>query len=162
MGYAETSADVIGEDVAKLRLLTDRPFNLNFFAHRSPVNDPVVVDATRRRLEPFYNNAGLSRVPEDLSKPLMTFTEEKLALLLEVKPSVVSFHFGLPDRQTLDALKAVGCRILCTATTTAEAVELDRARVDVIIAQGWEAGGHRGSFSVNHEDHGVGTMALVP
>lgn len=162
MGYAETSVDVIGEDVSRLRQLTDRPFNLNFFAHKSAVNDLEIVESARRRVEPFYTHAGLSHVPEDLSKPLMTFTEEKLELLLEVKPAVVSFHFGLPGAEVLDGLKGVGCKILCSATTTAEAVQLEQSGVDVVIAQGWEAGGHRGSFAVNHEDHGVGTMALVP
>jgi nitronate monooxygenase len=83
-------------------------------------------------------------------------------MLLEVKPPLVSFHFGLPGSEVIESLKAAGCRILCSATTTAEAVTLEQSGVDSVIAQGWEAGGHRGSFAVNHEDHGVGSLALVP
>jgi nitronate monooxygenase len=97
-----------------------------------------------------------------VSKPLLTFTEEKLELLLDIKPPLVSFHFGLPEPSAIELLKAAGCRILCSATTTAEAIALEQAGVDLVVAQGWEAGGHRGSFEVNHEDHGIGTMALVP
>ena len=162
MGYSETPSAQIRADVERIRKLTDQPFNLNFFAHESPVNDPGVVDSTRRRLEPFYAEAGIGEVPRDAAEPLMLFTDERLELLLEVKPALVSFHFGLPGRDAVAALKQAGCRILCTATTTREAIALQRAGVDIVIAQGWEAGGHRGSFEVNHEDHGVGTLALVP
>ena len=162
MGYAGTSAAQIVEDTARIRSLTDKPFNLNFFAHAAPDNDPDVVEATRRRLEPYYRHAGLSDIPTDVSEPRLTFTEERLAMLLEIRPPIVSFHFGLPPGNALDQLKAAGCRILCSATTTAEAAALELAGVDAVIAQGWEAGGHRGSFEVNHEDHGVGSMALVP
>jgi nitronate monooxygenase len=82
--------------------------------------------------------------------------------LLDIKPPLVSFHFGLPESNAIELLKKAGCRILCSATTTAEAIALEQSGVDIVVAQGWEAGGHRGSFEVNHEDHGVGTMALVP
>jgi nitronate monooxygenase len=148
MGYSETPTKQIREDAAKIRKLTDKPFNLNFFAHDVPSSRPDVVE--------------LSEVPRDVSKPLLTFTEERLELLLEIKPPIVSFHFGLPDAEAVKMLKDAGSRILCSATTVAEAKALEESGVDIVIAQGWEAGGHRGSFDVNHEDHGVGTMALVP
>jgi nitronate monooxygenase len=162
MGYSETPSETIAADANKIRALTDRPFNLNFFAHQTPVNKLEVVESTRERLRPFYAEAGLSEIPRDVSKPLLTFTEERLELLIEIKPPLVSFHFGLPDSNAIEMLKAAGCRILCSATTTAEAVSLEQSGVDIVVAQGWEAGGHRGSFGVNHEDHGVGSMALVP
>ena len=162
MGYSETPTEQIMEDAVKIRKLTDKPFNLNFFAHDVPANDPEVVEATRQRLRPFYSKAGLSEIPRDASKPLLTFTDERLEMLLEIKPPLVSFHFGLPKGDAIKALKEAGCRILCSATTTAEAIALEQSGVDIVVAQGWEAGGHRGSFAVNHEDHGVGTMALVP
>lgn len=162
MGYSKTSTEQIREDVEKIRKLTDKPFNLNFFAHDTPANKPDVIDSTRERLKPFYSEVGLKEIPRHVSKPLLTFTEERLALLLEIKPVLVSFHFGLPEFDAIKSLKKAGSRILCSATTTAEAIALEQSGVDIVVAQGWEAGGHRGSFDVNHEDHGVGTLALVP
>ena len=162
MGYSETPSATIWEDAQKIRTLTDKPFNLNFFAHDAPANKPEIIESARERLRPFYSAAGLSEIPQDVSKPLLTFTEERLELLLDIKPPLVSFHFGLPGSAAIESLKKAGCRILCSATTTAEAISLEQSGVDIVIAQGWEAGGHRGSFDVNHDDHGVGTMALVP
>jgi nitronate monooxygenase len=162
MGYSETPAETIREDAEQIRKLTDKPFNLNFFAHDTPAIKPDVVESARERLKPFYSEVGLSEIPRDVSKPLLTFTEEQLELLLDIKPPLVSFHFGLPESNAIELLKKAGCRILCSATTTAEAIALEQSGVDIVVAQGWEAGGHRGSFEVNHEDHGVGTMALVP
>lgn len=162
MGYAEAPIARIRQDAKKIRQLTDKPFNLNFFAHDTPDNEPEVIASTQERIKPFYSEARLSEMPQDVSKPLFTFTEEKLELLLEIKPVLVSFHFGLPRVEAIKELKEVGCRILCSATTVAEAITLEQSGVDIVVAQGWEAGGHRGSFEVNHEDHGVGSMALVP
>ena len=162
MGYAETPMERIREDSKQIRKLTDKPFNLIFFAHDTPSNKPDVIASTRERIKPFYSQAGLGEISQDVSKPLFTFTDEKLELLLEIKPVLVSFHFGLPQVEALRELKQAGCRILCSATTVSEAITLEQSGVDIVVAQGWEAGGHRGSFDVNHEDHGVGTMALVP
>jgi nitronate monooxygenase len=162
MGYSKTSTEQIRDDVEKIRKLTDKPFNLNFFAHDTPANKPDVIESTRERLKPFYSEVGLKEIPQNVSKPLLTFTEERLELLLEIKPLLVSFHFGLPGFDAIKSLKKAGSRILCSATTTAEAIALEQSGVDIVVAQGWEAGGHRGSFDVNHEDHGVGTLALVP
>ena len=162
MGYAETPIARIRQDAKQIRQLTDKPFNLNFFAHDTPDNKPDVIASTQERIKQFYSEAGVSEMPQDVSKPLFTFTEEKLELLLEIKPVLVSFHFGIPQVEAIKELKEVGCRILCSATTVAEAITLEQSGVDIVVAQGWEAGGHRGSFEVNHEDHGVGTMALVP
>jgi len=153
MGYSETPTETIREDAEKIRKLTDKPFNLNFFAHDTPVSKPDVVESARERLKPFYSKIGLSEIPQDVSKPLLTFTEERLELLLDIKPPLVSFHFGLPESNAIELLKEAGCRILCSATTTAEAIALEQSGVDIVVAQGWEAGGHRGSFDVNHEDH---------
>ena len=162
MGYAETPLQSIRQDAKQIHNLTDKPFNLNFFAHHTPSNKPDVIASTQKIIKPFYSQAGLNDIPQDVSKPLLTFTGEKLELLLEIKPALVSFHFGLPPAEGIKELKQAGCRILCSATTVAEAVALEQSGVDIIVAQGWEAGGHRGGFAVNHEDHGVGTMALVP
>ena len=90
------------------------------------------------------------------------FDAAKLSLLLELRPPVVSFHFGLPPEDAMRALKSVGTRILSTATNVAEAKDLAARGVDAVIAQGWEAGGHRGSHRPSAPFEGVGSMALIP
>jgi nitronate monooxygenase len=139
IGCATIAPEKLGETADELRAATNRPFNLNFFAHEAPVPDAI-------RDEPAFG----------------TFDEDRLAALLDIKPAVVSFHFGLPEAAMVAALKDIGCRILCTANTVAEARILEGAGVDAVIAQGWEAGGHRGTFQAPYEDDGIGTMALVP
>ena len=145
-----------------LRAATNRPFNLNFFAHEAPEADPEVDARARERVTPFYQELGLGAVPDSAEAPFGTFDDERLALLLEIKPAVVSFHFGLPEPDKVAALQQAGSRIVCTATTVAEAQALEAAGVDAIIAQGWEAGGHRGSHAITYEEDGIGLMALVP
>jgi nitronate monooxygenase len=94
--------------------------------------------------------------------PPIAFDEERLAALLEIRPAVASFHFGLPDEGALEAIREAGCRVLSSATTVAEAEQLAERGADAVIAQGAEAGGHRGSFLVAGDDGPVGTLALVP
>lgn len=161
-GYSETSLNRIRDDVGKLRTVTDKPFNLNFFAHSPPVENKEVNAQIRARIKPFYDEKDLGEVPPSAYAPFGTFDSEKLSMLLELKPSVVSFHFGLPDLKMVQELRNAGCRVLCSATTVAEAKVLAEAGVDVVIAQGWEAGGHRGTFDLNYEDFGIGSMALIP
>lgn len=162
LGDATKPLEEIRADVNALRAATDKPFNLNFFAHNPPKTNKEINAKTRDRVSPFYQEVGLAEVPESAEAPFGTFDTDTLSLLLELKPAVTSFHFGLPNSNMLEALKDAGCTVLCSATTVAEARQLNEAGVDAIIAQGWEAGGHRGSFDVNYEDFGIGTMALVP
>ena len=114
-----------------------------------------------RELSVYFDEFGLGAVPEpkELFPP---FDEEQLALVLELRPRVVSFHFGLPDASAVQQVKEAGCIIVSSATTVAEARWLEANGADVIIAQGFEAGGHRGSFSDSPGAGMVGTMALVP
>ncbi len=162
IGCATLSADDLRATADQLRAATNRPFNLNFFAHDPPQPDPETDARTRARLAPFYEELGLGEVPAASHPRFATFGPEVLSALLEIAPPVVSFHFGLPGREALEALHGAGCRILCSATTVAEAKALEASGIDAIIAQGWEAGGHRGTFDTSFEDFGVGTMALVP
>jgi nitronate monooxygenase len=113
-------------------------------------------------LEPFYECEGLDQKPVSSTPPFGVFDKETVALLLELQPAVVSFHFGLPEASLLNPLKDAGCIILCSATTVAEAKMLESDGADAVIAQGWEAGGHRGGFDRTPDDFGIGTMALVP
>ena len=115
----------------------------------------------RARLSSYFDEFGLGPVPEP-KEPFPPFEEEQLALVLELRPRVVSFHFGLPDASAVRRVKEAGCLIFSSATTVAEARWLEANGADAIIAQGFEAGGHRGSFSDSPGAGMVGTMALVP
>jgi nitronate monooxygenase len=162
LGCGTMSRDVLAARAAELRGATNRPFNLNFFAHAAPRPDPETDARTRARVAPFYEELGLGAPPAAAEAPFAAFGDEILALLLDIRPAVVSFHFGLPGTDAVAALKEAGCRVLSSATTVAEARALEAAGADAVIAQGWEAGGHRGTFEVSVEDVGVGTLALVP
>ena len=113
------------------------------------------------RLAPYYQALSLSP-PKTLPSSGPGFDETKLQLVLELRPHVISFHFGLPDPATVTSLKKAGIIILSTATTVAEAVFLASSGVDAIIAQGYEAGGHRGSHQPREPWDGVGLMSLLP
>jgi nitronate monooxygenase len=115
----------------------------------------------RTKLTPYFDEFGLGPVPEP-TEPFPPFDEERLELVLELRPQVVSFHLGLPDATAVRRVKEAGCIILSSATTVAEARSLEANGADVIIAQGFDAGGHRGNFSGSPGAGLVGTMALVP
>lgn len=162
LGCSFMSNDDIVRAVHEIRANTNRSFNLNFFAHPEPKEDAAVNEQTRALMTPFYEELGIEDIPTRTDAPCDSFNESRLSLLLDLRPKVVSFHFGLPSIDMVRALQDVGSLVLCSATTVAEAQRLADARIDAIIAQGWEAGGHRGTFDVSFEDFGVGTMALVP
>lgn len=162
LGCAEMAADALLAQVAHLRALTNRPFNLNFFTHPAPRPDPARFARTREKLLPWYRRFGLAEPATEASPYGPGFDAKRLELLLDLKPRVVSFHFGVPDPASLAALKRAGIMLMSTATTVVEAQALAAAGVDVIIAQGWEAGGHRGSHAPRAPSDGVGTLALVP
>lgn len=144
-----------------VRAATDRPFNVNFFCHRPPELDAAQAARARDGMRPRYEELGLGEPPEP-SVPPLAFDKARLAALLEVRPAVASFHFGLPGQDAVEAVREAGCAILSSATTVAEAEHLAERGVDAVIAQGAEAGGHRGSFLVEGDDGPVGTFALVP
>jgi len=115
----------------------------------------------RERLRDYYDEFDLGSVPEP-SDPLPLFDEERLQLVLDLRPQVISFHFGLPSADKLKRVKQTGAVVLCSATTVAEARKLQAEGADCIIAQGFEAGGHRGTFMGGDGAGLIGTMALVP
>lgn len=156
------AADVraLAEDMGGL---SNRPFSMNFFVRNQlPSAGPDAMATARKKLQPFYDELGLGAVPQDLPEPTLGFTMETAELVAELRPAVVSFHFGMPDSASVALLKDAGIVLMCSATTVAEARFLEDAGVDVVIAQGWEAGGHRGSHAPNLPGDGVGTLALVP
>ena len=153
--------DELRAQVAAVRAGTDRPFQLNFFCHEPPHLDPAAISAAMAALAPLYAELGLGEPPEP-STPPVAFDEQRLEALLEIHPPVVSFHFGLPGVEALAACREAGITVLASATTVAEARDLEERGVDAVVAQGAEAGGHRGSYLVDGDDGPVGTLALVP
>ncbi|HTM80848.1 nitronate monooxygenase [Asticcacaulis sp.] len=154
------------EAARQIRERTRAPFNLNFFCHAAPdLNDPAVqarLADWRRHLTPFYEAAGLAA---DTPFPLSgraPFDDAYCRAVEEVRPAVVSFHFGLPAPALLARVKATGAKILSSATTVAEARWLAERGVDAVIATGAEAGGHRASFLQMDMSRQVGAFALAP
>jgi len=171
MGAAYLAPDAIAAAAAAVRAATDRPFGINLFAPL-PLPDPPDPAAALDRVAPFYAELGLEP-PAAPGPPADAFADQ-LAAGLESGAAVFSFTFGVPPSEAVAAIKARGMLLLGTATRVEEALALEAAGVDAIVAQGSEAGGHRGSFSVGsaagaQDDPGgpfarglIGTMALVP
>ncbi|MGI9075573.1 MAG: NAD(P)H-dependent flavin oxidoreductase [Bryobacteraceae bacterium] len=159
---AMLSPDQMRAELTAIRRQTSRPININFFCHRPPQIDPGREAAWKQRLASYYTELGLdpeAPVPTSSRTP---FDSAACDLLLEFKPQVVSFHFGLPTKDLLARVKSTGAKILSSATTVEEARWLESEGCDAIIAQGYEAGGHRGMFLDSEISTQVGTMALVP
>lgn len=160
---AMLSIEQMRADVARIRAGTDRPFNLNFFCHTPPEADADVLVRWRERLSAYYMERGLD--PEDATAAgarRAPFDAAMCDVVTELVPPVVSFHFGLPDSKLVERVKAAGCVVLSSATTVEEARWLENRGVDAVIAQGVEAGGHRGMFLSTDVAGQVGTIALVP
>lgn len=141
---------------------TGSPLNVNFFAHAMPKDDPERDAAWLGRLSAYYRELGLD-LPESLTTgAIQPFEAARCAVVAEFAPSVVSFHFGLPEPALVSRVKAAGCRIISSATTVNEARWLAANGCDAIIAQGLEAGGHRGMFLTDRLGSQMGTLSLVP
>jgi nitronate monooxygenase len=159
---AVLNAEQIVEQVQRLRAATAKPFNLNFFCHAPAVPDNAREAAWRDRLAPYYRELGVDPAAPVPSSNRIPFDAKLCTLVLELRPSVVSFHFGLPEAALVTQLKQAGIVILCSATTVAEARTIVAGGADAVIAQGYEAGGHRGMFLDDDLASQVGTLALVP
>jgi nitronate monooxygenase len=156
------SADKAREQMNVIRQRVSAPVNMNFFCHKAVDADPKQEATWRQRLTPYYRELGL-----DASAPINTanrapFDAAFCEVVEELKPEIVSFHFGLPDQALLKRVKAAGCTVMASATIVKEAIWLEENGADVIIAQGAEAGGHRGMFLTNNIAEQPGTFALVP
>ncbi|HWK47433.1 MAG TPA: nitronate monooxygenase family protein [Stellaceae bacterium] len=162
MPCAMLSPEQMRNEVGIVRQRTSKPINVNFFCHTPAPADPAREASWRRRLASYYKEFGLDpnvSVPASNRAP---FDSVLCDLVEELRPEIVSFHFGLPKPDLLERVKATGARILSSATTVAEAVWLEEHGCDAIIAQGFEAGGHRGIFLSDNLSTQIGTMALVP
>lgn len=139
-----------------------KPINLNFFSHKPPVPNNAREHDWREALKPYYVELGIdpnAPVPVSNRAP---FDDAFCAVVEELAPEVVSFHYGLPEAALIARVKAAGAKIVSSATTVAEAMWLDAKGCDAIIAQGYEAGGHRGMFLSEDLSNQIGTFALVP
>lgn len=162
IGVGATDAGGARAMIEALRAGTGRAFNVNLFVHGAAKADPVREAAWLAWLAPFFAEFG-AEPPRQLRTIYKSFAEdaEMLALLLETKPAVVSLHFGLPPEGIIRALKAAGIMLWATATSLDEARRIEASGIDAIVAQGIEAGGHRGVFDPAAPDDGLGTMALT-
>ncbi|AZD55275.1 Enoyl-ACP reductase (FMN) [Pseudomonas chlororaphis subsp. aurantiaca] len=159
---AMLSPEQIRQDVQSIRQATRAPLNLNFFCHQNPTPDPEREIRWKNALEPYYRELGADfEAPTPVSSRA-PFDAVSCELVEELRPEIVSFHFGLPEPALLARVKATGAKILSSASTVDEAVWLEQHGCDAIIAMGYEAGGHRAIFLSEDLNTQVGTMALVP
>ena len=154
--------DALRTELAALAANTSRPYNVNFFCHASPKPDEQRESVWRARLSPYFTELGIDPATIADAPARLPFNDAAADVLSEFRPTVVSFHFGLPSSELLDKVRRWGARILSTATTVDEARWLEAHGVDAVIAQGLEAGGHRGMFLSEDLQTQVGTFALVP
>ncbi|MEA2921854.1 MAG: nitronate monooxygenase [Bradyrhizobium sp.] len=159
---AMLSADKAREQVNIIRQRVAAPLNLNFFCHKPVDADPKRAARWKQRLAPFYAEYGLDPNAEVPFANRAPFDAAMCELVEELKPEVVSFHFGLPDQSLLRRVKAAGSIVVSSATVAKEAIWLEQNGADAIIAQGAEAGGHRGMFLTEDVAGQPGTFALVP
>ena len=141
---------------------TRRPYNVNFFCHTTPTPDAEREARWRAVLMPYYREFGIDAASIKPGPGRAPLTDDAVAILERFKPAVVSFHFGLPSHDLLARVRTFGAKLIASATTVAEARWLAARGVDAIIAQGWEAGGHRGIFLSDDLTTQVGTFALLP
>lgn len=159
---AMLTADALAEQLHALQTATTRPFNVNFFCHTAPETDATGLHRWHAALAPYYRECGLHPADMPSGAGRLPFSHEMADVLAPFRPAVVSFHFGLPTPDLLARVRGWGSRIWSSATTVQEALWLQAQGVDAVIAQGLEAGGHRGMFLTSDLSTQCGTFALLP
>jgi nitronate monooxygenase len=161
-GGTDSSPDELRNVIRAIRATTDKPFIINLYLDRTEAYVPAAEHeaALKAALAPAHAELGAGQVPDPID--LFGKFDEQVAVAIEERVPVLSSHFGAPDAAVMRALKSVNIRVLASATTIDEARRLEAAGVDAIIAQGSEAGGHRGTFAAPRGQGDIGTMALVP
>lgn len=155
-------AERLCAEIEAVRRQTGQPFNINFFAHQQPIADETQQAAWLQALQPFYREFGLSAADAATGGGRQPFGAEQAEIVLCYRPSAVSFHFGLPEQALLDKVKSSGAVVMSSATTVEEARWLEANGADVVIAQGLEAGGHRGMFLGKDLTSQSGIFSLLP
>ena len=159
---AMLNPEALEAELARLAALTDKPFNVNFFCHEVAAVSPREQREWQESLSGYFREFGVqlpATAPGSAREP---FGDAALSVIEPIRPAVVSFHFGLPQRKYVDLIKSWGTLVIASATTVGEALWLAEHGADAIIAQGLEAGGHRGSFLTSDMTTQTGTFALVP
>lgn len=159
---AMLTPDALRSELQAITAQTTRPYNVNFFCHTPPAPDAAREAVWRAALAPYYAEFGIDPASVPAGGGRTPFNAEAADLLETFRPPVVSFHFGLPSPALLARVKGWGAKVLSSATTVEEARWLEAHGVDAVIAQGLEAGGHRGIFLGDDLTTQVGTMALLP
>jgi len=162
LGVGATNADGARQMIAEFRALSTRSLNVNVFCHQPAKLDASIESAWIERLRPEFARFGASP-PTHLTEIYRSFVEDDdmLAALIQEKPGVVSFHFGVPAPEPLRALRDAGIILLASATNPTEAQAAADAGIHAVVAQGYEAGGHRGVFNTDAPDSRLGTIALT-
>lgn len=162
IGVGATDASGARKMIKELRARTDRAFNVNVFTHGEVKVNTKQETAWLEFLSPLFTEFG-AEPPKKLRTIYNSFNDDPdmLSLLLETKPAVVSLHFGLPSAEVIRALKTTGILLMASATCIDEAHKIKAAGIDMVVAQGIEAGGHRGVFDPSAPDDGLGTLALT-
>jgi nitronate monooxygenase len=159
---AMLTPDGMRSEMTAIRSRTGGPFNVNFFCHEPPLRDAARDAAWARVLAPYYDELRITPSSAAPAGGRSPFDHEAARVVVEMQPAVVSFHFGLPGGDLLRAVKGSGAKVLASATTIEEARWLEQQGADGIIAQGLEAGGHRGTFLSDDLTRQAGTLALLP
>lgn len=159
---AMLSPDAMRRELETITAQTSKPFNVNFFCHTQPEADAEREAIWRKALAPYFAEFGIDPDTIPAGPQRLPFRIEAVEVLEAFEPAVVSFHFGLPEPDLLARVRHWGAKILSSATTVDEALWLEAHGVDAIIAQGIEAGGHRGHFLSDDLNAQAGTFALVP
>ena len=162
LAAAMLTPEALQTELQTLRRATDRPYNVNFFCHTPPVADPVQQAAWQQVLSSYYREMGLDPTGMPTGAGRVPFGHDSADVLEAFRPAVVSFHFGLPTPDLLARVKSWGSWVLSSATTVQEALWLQAHGADAVIAQGLEAGGHRGMFLTDDLSTQMGTLALLP
>jgi nitronate monooxygenase len=162
---AMLTPDALRAEIERVRAQTSAPFGVNFFCHEDVPPDAGALRAWSETLAPYYAELGVAAPAQTSANARRPFDEAACDVVVATKPAIVSFHFGLPSASLLARVRATGAQIAASATTVAEGEWLARAGVDVVIAQGSEAGGHRGTFLAARDladpSRQLATLALV-
>lgn len=159
---AMLSLEALDTALTHIRTQTAKPINVNFFCHHEPEPQAAKQAAWLNQLAPYFSELGVNPDSQAVGAQRAPYTSTQAEVLAKFKPEVVSFHFGLPNEDLLLEIKSWGSKIISTATTVEEALWLEARGADAIIAQGLEAGGHRGHFLSDDLTEQLGTFSLLP
>lgn len=161
LGAGYMRPEEMRESIQKIKWLTDKPFGVNLFIPETPEVCGEQLEQVNEWLQPFRDELNLTEIPE-IQKPNVALFDEQIKIIIEERVPVCSFTFGLPSKEVVQQLKKNNITLIGTATTVAEAIANEGNGMDMVVMQGSEAGGHRGTFMGPFEDAMIGTMALVP